>query len=83
GSPLIRFYPEAWCPTCAEFGYAGFNNDDEGAAQFLSSLAEWNRPGVGLHEAFTSLTPPFSLFVDGFYRVEVRRRYSAVGGGGV
>ena len=37
GSPLIRFYTEAWCPTCAEFVYAGFSNDDEGAAQFLSS----------------------------------------------
>lgn len=38
------FYTEARCPTCAEFVYAGFSNDDEGAAQFLSSLAEWNQP---------------------------------------
>ncbi|EIT9302968.1 hypothetical protein L3N66_004215, partial [Salmonella enterica subsp. enterica serovar Hadar] len=57
GSPLIRFFSESWCPTCAEFVYAGFSNDDEGAAQFLSSLAEWNQPGVGLNEAFTALTP--------------------------
>ncbi len=61
GSPLIRFYTEAWCPTCAEFVYAGFSNDDEGAAEFLSSLAEWNQPGVGLNEAFTALTPLFIL----------------------
>lgn len=38
GSPLIRFYTEAWCPTCAEFVYAGFSNDDEGAAQFYPHL---------------------------------------------
>lgn len=81
GSPLIRFYTEAWCPTCAEFVYAGFSNDDEGAAQFLSSLAEWNQPGVGLNEAFTALTPLFSLFADGYYRLEERELYPTDGNG--
>lgn len=81
GSPLIRFYTEAWCPTCAEFVYAGFSNDDEGAAQFLSSLAEWNQTGVGLNEAFTALTPLFSLFADGYYRLEERELYPTDGNG--
>lgn len=79
GSPLMRFFSESWCPTCAEFVYAGFSNDDEGAAQFLSSLAEWNRPGVGLNEAFTALTPLFSLCADGYYRLEERELYPTDG----
>ncbi|EAW1727465.1 hypothetical protein MU257_000403 [Salmonella enterica] len=81
GSPLIRFYTKAWCPTCAEFVYAGFSNDDEGAAEFLSSLAEWNQTGVGLNEAFTALTPLFSLFADGYYRLEERELYPTDGNG--
>ncbi|ECG1595716.1 hypothetical protein DU121_08765 [Salmonella enterica subsp. salamae] len=81
GSPLMRFFSESWCPTCAEFVYAGFSNDDEGAAQFLSSLAEWNRPRVGLNEAFTALTPLFSLCADGYYRLEERELYPTDGNG--
>lgn len=81
GAPLIRFFSESWCPTCAEFVYAGFVDDDEGTAQFLSSLDEWNRPGVGLDEAFTALTPLFSLFSDGYYRLEERELYPTDGNG--
>lgn len=81
GSPLIRFFSESWCPTCAEFVYAGFADDDEGAAQFISALSEWNKPGNELDEAFTTLTPLFSLFADGYYRLEERELYPTDGNG--
>lgn len=32
--PLIRFWSEAGCPTCAEFVYSGFAEDEQGAARF-------------------------------------------------
>lgn len=35
--PLIRFWSEAGCPTCAEFVYSGFAEDEQGAARFLSA----------------------------------------------
>ena len=47
-SPLIRFWSEAGCPTCAEFVYSGFAEDEQGAARFLSALENWNRPRSGL-----------------------------------
>lgn len=46
--PLIRFWSEAGCPTCAEFVYSGFAEDEQGAARFLSALENWNRPRSGL-----------------------------------
>ncbi len=32
--PLIRFWSEAGCPTCAEFVYSGFAEDEQGTARF-------------------------------------------------
>ncbi|MBA3110923.1 hypothetical protein CBX57_005885 [Salmonella enterica] len=81
GSPLIRFFNETFCPTCAEFVYAGFAGDNEGAAQFLSSLIEWNSPEAGLNDAFDALMPLFSLFADGYYRLEERELYPTDGNG--
>ncbi|MGT8960728.1 hypothetical protein ACVV4I_25880 [Escherichia coli] len=46
--PLIRFWSEAGCPTCAEFVYSGFAEDEQGAARFLSALENWNCPWSGL-----------------------------------
>ncbi len=36
---------------------------------------------VGLNEAFTALTPLFSLFADGYYRLEERELYPTDGNG--
>ncbi len=75
GSPLIRFTLKPVPNLGAEFAYAGFSNDDEGAAQsFYSSLAEWNRSRVGLNEAFTALDAPlfFTLPMVLGYRLEER-----------
>lgn len=81
GKPLIRFFTESWCPTCAEFVYAGFANDKEGAAQFLSALDLWNQPCTEITDAYTALTPLFSLLADGYYRLEERELYPTDGNG--
>lgn len=80
-SPLIRFYSDSWCPTCAEFIYAGFSDSEESAAQFLSSLALWNQPCTDIADAYTALTPLFTLFADGYYRLEERELYPTDGNG--
>ncbi|HBA1316332.1 TPA: hypothetical protein J8W21_001373 [Escherichia coli] len=79
--PLIRFWSEAGCPTCAEFVYSGFAEDEQGAARFLSALENWNRPWSGITDAFAALTPLFSCMADGYYLLEDRELYSTDGNG--
>lgn len=79
--PLIRFWSEAGCPTCAEFVYSGFAEDEQGAARFLSALENWNRPRSGITDAFAALTPPFSCMADGYYLLEDRELYPTDGNG--
>ncbi|MCZ8650916.1 hypothetical protein [Escherichia albertii] len=79
--PLIRFWSETGCPTCAEFVYSGFADDEQGAAQFLSALENWNRPWSGMADAFAALTPLFSCLADGYYLLEDRELYPTDGNG--
>ncbi|MCZ8959687.1 hypothetical protein OM203_21205 [Escherichia albertii] len=79
--PLIRFWSETGCPTCAEFVYSGFADDEQGAAQFLSALENWNRPWSDMADAFTALTPLFSCLADGYYLLEDRELYPTDGNG--
>lgn len=79
--PLIRFWSEAGCPTCAEFVYSGFAEDEQGAARFLSALENWNRPWSGITDAFAALTPLFSCMADGYYLLEDRELYPTDGNG--
>ncbi|WDB73193.1 hypothetical protein PS034_17135 [Escherichia albertii] len=79
--PLIRFWSETGCPTCAEFVYSGFADDEQGAAQFLSALENWNRPWSGMADAFAALTPLFSCLADGYYLLEDCELYPTDGNG--
>lgn len=79
--PLIRFWSEADCPTCAEFVYSGFADNEQGAARFLSALENWNRPWSGMTDAFATLTPLFSCLADGYYLLEDRELYPTDGNG--
>ncbi|EGO8359875.1 hypothetical protein EYW98_10365 [Escherichia coli] len=79
--PLIRFWSKASCPTCAEFVYSGFAADEQGVAQFLSAIENWNRPWSDMMDAFTALTPLFSCLADGYYLLEDRELYPTDGNG--
>ena len=79
--PVIRFWSEAGCPTCAEFVYSGFADDEQGAARFLSALENWNRSWSGMTDAFAALTPLFSCLADGYYLLEDRELYPTDGNG--